>query len=234
MLSIGCVETKGLVLAPQVGLEPTTLRLTAEGIVAASRCKHKTYTRKNRILPEFGGTLRFSFRCQFPTTRLSSPIPSFCPGHSAEGRLTIGRTSRPRCGITPWGRIPGDQKVAQLPGEGIAGPPDHQGRRAECHRDGAALLLASPALDANYESVKRQIFGGATGLIVWLRIREVPKPEPPSRCRPRVRGVTCWPLRLNGRPQDFRPVWTFSSGILLGGNKHLETLERSDGFESRL
>ena len=52
--------------------------------------------------------------------------------------------------------------------------------------------------------------------------------------RPRVRGVTCWPLRLNGRPQDFRPVWTFFSGILLGGNKHLETLERSDGLESRL
>ena len=138
---------------------------------------------------------------------LSSPIPSFCPGHSAEGRLTIGRTSRPRCGITPWGRIPGDQKVAQLPGEGIAGPADHQGRRAECYRDGAALLLAGPALDANYESVKLQIFDGAPGLIVWLRIREVPKPEPPSRCRPRIRGVICWPLRLNGRPQDFRPVW---------------------------
>ena len=29
-------------LAPQVGLEPTTLRLTAERLVAASRCKHKT------------------------------------------------------------------------------------------------------------------------------------------------------------------------------------------------
>src|SRR5450759_2577067 len=27
-------------LAPQVGLEPTTLRLTAEPLVAASRCKH--------------------------------------------------------------------------------------------------------------------------------------------------------------------------------------------------
>ena len=74
----------------------------------------------------------------------------------------------------------------------------------------------------------------ASAYVVWLRIREVPKPEPPSRCRPRVRSVTCWPLRLNGRPQDFRPVWTFSSGILLGGNKHLETLERSDSFESRL
>ena len=29
-------------LAPQVGLEPTTLRLTAEQLVAASHCKHKT------------------------------------------------------------------------------------------------------------------------------------------------------------------------------------------------
>jgi hypothetical protein len=30
-------------LAPQVGLEPTTLRLTAEHVVAASRGKHNTY-----------------------------------------------------------------------------------------------------------------------------------------------------------------------------------------------
>jgi hypothetical protein len=33
------VENKGLELAPQVGLEPTTLRLTAERLIAASRCK---------------------------------------------------------------------------------------------------------------------------------------------------------------------------------------------------
>ena len=32
-----CVEKEGLRLAPQVGLEPTTLRLTAERLVAASR-----------------------------------------------------------------------------------------------------------------------------------------------------------------------------------------------------
>ena len=31
-----CVEYKGLILAPQVGLEPTTTRLTAEPLVAAS------------------------------------------------------------------------------------------------------------------------------------------------------------------------------------------------------
>ena len=36
VLSKACVENKGLSLAPQVGLEPTTLRLTAERLVAAS------------------------------------------------------------------------------------------------------------------------------------------------------------------------------------------------------
>jgi hypothetical protein len=40
--------------------------------------------------------------------------------------------------------------------------------------------------------------------------------------------------RLNSRLQDLRPAWTFYSGILLGGNKHIETFERSDGFEGRL
>src|ERR1039457_3256326 len=44
-------------LAPQVGLEPTTLRLRAERLIAGSRCKHKAYTREKRVLPEFGGTL---------------------------------------------------------------------------------------------------------------------------------------------------------------------------------
>ena len=34
------IEKKGLNLAPQVGFEPTTLRLTAEQLIAASRCKH--------------------------------------------------------------------------------------------------------------------------------------------------------------------------------------------------
>ena len=35
------IANKGLNVAPQVGLEPTTLRLTAERLMAASRCKHK-------------------------------------------------------------------------------------------------------------------------------------------------------------------------------------------------
>ena len=55
--SKGCVETKGLYLAPQVGLEPTTLRLTAEPLVAASCCKYETYEYKKPIVALIGGTL---------------------------------------------------------------------------------------------------------------------------------------------------------------------------------
>src|ERR1019366_207947 len=52
-----CVGNKGLRLAPQVGFEPTTLRLTAEWLIATSRCKHKTYTREKPISEEIGGIL---------------------------------------------------------------------------------------------------------------------------------------------------------------------------------
>ncbi len=51
------MEPKDLELAPQVGLEPTTLRLTAEPVVAASRCKHETCTHKMPIIALIGGTL---------------------------------------------------------------------------------------------------------------------------------------------------------------------------------
>jgi hypothetical protein len=44
-------------LAPQVGLEPTTLRLTAEWLVAASRRNRKTYTRQILIVWEIGDAL---------------------------------------------------------------------------------------------------------------------------------------------------------------------------------
>ena len=50
------VETKEVSVAPQVGFEPTTIRLTAEWPMAASRCKHQTYTREKRIFAEFWGT----------------------------------------------------------------------------------------------------------------------------------------------------------------------------------
>ena len=52
--------------------------------------------------------------------------------------------------------------------------------------------------------------------------------------RQQVTPHTLHLLRLNSRLQDFRPAWTFCSKILLGGNKHIETLQRSDGFEGRL
>src|ERR1022692_3290888 len=47
-------------LAPQVGFEPTTLRLTAEWLIGASRCKHNYLgARKGNIRGiwgDFGGT----------------------------------------------------------------------------------------------------------------------------------------------------------------------------------
>src|ERR1017187_1438890 len=45
MLGVSTPRLRRIALAPQVGLEPTTLRLTAEGSKAASRCKHKTAPR---------------------------------------------------------------------------------------------------------------------------------------------------------------------------------------------
>jgi hypothetical protein len=45
------------VTSVQLRLEPTSLRLTAEPLVAASRCKHEAYTREITIIPLIGGTL---------------------------------------------------------------------------------------------------------------------------------------------------------------------------------
>ena len=53
----------------QLRLRPTSLRLTAEWLIAASRCKHKTYACKIRIIALIGGTLgdsRRFFSDQFP------------------------------------------------------------------------------------------------------------------------------------------------------------------------
>jgi hypothetical protein len=57
VLSKACIENKGFILAPQVGFEPTTLRLTAEQLVAASRCKQKACRSKEGIFGEIGGSL---------------------------------------------------------------------------------------------------------------------------------------------------------------------------------
>ena len=49
-------------LAPQVGFEPTTLRLTAERLLVASRCKHKHLQARKRVFAgnwgDFGGYCR--------------------------------------------------------------------------------------------------------------------------------------------------------------------------------
>jgi hypothetical protein len=50
-----CVETEGLVLSPQVGREPTTLRLTDEPLVAAARRKRKYLHMRKADLREIGG-----------------------------------------------------------------------------------------------------------------------------------------------------------------------------------
>ena|ERR1039458_1993066 len=52
MKSLGCD------MAPQVGLEPTTLRLTAEAVVAALRYRHKAYGHAMPIIVEFRGDSR--------------------------------------------------------------------------------------------------------------------------------------------------------------------------------
>ncbi len=56
------VGVEPIYLAPQVGLEPTTLRLTAEWLVAASHCKQKELGMQKADLArnwgDSGGTLR--------------------------------------------------------------------------------------------------------------------------------------------------------------------------------
>jgi hypothetical protein len=86
-------------LAPQVGLEPTTLRLTADPLVAASRCKHNTYARERQVFPEFGGTLGVLLRgledarrlvegyvAHYNNVRLNSAIGYVTPKDMLAGR----------------------------------------------------------------------------------------------------------------------------------------------------
>jgi hypothetical protein len=64
-------------LAPQVGLEPTTLRLTAEPVIAASRCKHKTYTGERPGFAEIRGTLGGRALDVSPSIHRETEQPSF-------------------------------------------------------------------------------------------------------------------------------------------------------------
>jgi hypothetical protein len=60
-------------LAPQVGLEPTTLRLTAEWLVAASQCKQKELGLQKADLAgnwgDSGGTLRGHWQARADSNR---------------------------------------------------------------------------------------------------------------------------------------------------------------------
>jgi hypothetical protein len=49
--------SNGWTLAPQVGFEPTTLRLTADTVLAASHCKHNYLDARRRDFPENAGGL---------------------------------------------------------------------------------------------------------------------------------------------------------------------------------
>src|ERR1017187_3058594 len=52
-----CSAFEGGVIRVRSRCPPTTLRLTAEPLVAASRCKHEAYARKMQIIGLIGGTL---------------------------------------------------------------------------------------------------------------------------------------------------------------------------------
>jgi len=68
----GYVENEGVKLAPQVGFEPTTLRLTADTVVAASRCKHEYLDARK---PDFAGNWGDSGGTLSPA-RLGHPWPA--------------------------------------------------------------------------------------------------------------------------------------------------------------
>src|ERR1017187_6724502 len=79
----------------KVEFEPTTLRLTAELVVAASCCKHKTRMHKVPIIAEFGGTLGVL------------RVPG-APGLLADFRTTLrrqGRSIRPDVRNAEWAAL---------------------------------------------------------------------------------------------------------------------------------
>ena len=107
MFSRGYVENRGVRLAPQVGFEPTTLRLTAETVVAASRCKHnhlqaiKTDYRVN--WGDSGGTSPFALSANWLEQSLMKSAsnflaPAVSAGETENFALTLrvaGRLQRP-------------------------------------------------------------------------------------------------------------------------------------------
>ena len=88
--------------ASKLRFDPTTLRLTAERLIAASRCKHKAYAHKKRIIALIGGTLGH------PTALLS--------GHSPKRGFTCLLTFST---AKKMPRQPSNQTAAEIPADRV-------------------------------------------------------------------------------------------------------------------
>src|ERR1039458_7486144 len=98
VFSRGYVENEGLKLAPQVGLEPTTLRLTAIRVVATSRCKHKTYTRQDRVSPLeglLGGLPQYTKQNKRPARRSAVVASETVAGYAPSEKNCTGERGHP-------------------------------------------------------------------------------------------------------------------------------------------
>jgi hypothetical protein len=82
------------VTSVQLRLQPASLRLSAEWLMASSRCKHKTYTQKSEYSRDLGGTLGGLWL--FPRNRRRGARRIAC-GRSNELLPTAIRT----CGASP-------------------------------------------------------------------------------------------------------------------------------------
>src|ERR1035438_9066851 len=75
VLSKACIENKGVILAPQVGFEPTTLRLTAECSMRRGRTifPEANVAERHNVSPEVSRTGRRAANVQ-PRQRLALPL----------------------------------------------------------------------------------------------------------------------------------------------------------------
>ena len=86
-------------MAPQVGFEPTTLRLTAERLIAASHCKHRYLDVKGRDLGgnwgDSGGTpSQITAQDHQRLNKSADRSSTWYPSPSKSLRLEIGRATR--------------------------------------------------------------------------------------------------------------------------------------------
>ena len=133
--------------------------------------------------------------------------------------------------------IPLFQRPAELPsGELVRGRASHSGAPWQIRitdKLRARIVQQEPKAPfaASWSRAYRMVRASSTSASSMLARREG---FAIHGIRQQVTPHTPHLLRLNSRLQDFRPAWTCYSKILLGGNNHIETLKRSDGFEGRL